>query len=1143
MKQIPLALKPVILLLSSVFCLNAYGQTTGNDVDGTTANDSLRMEQTRAVDSSFFDGIIPVSPQASALARYAEYPVSHATGIPDITILLYEIRMGDFTLPITISYHSSGARPDEIHTTVGQGWVLNAGGAVTRTILGGPDRESESESTHTYYDEWQVRTLINNISQNRGNGHLTRLLNTKDPLDSESDRYTFNAGGLHTGTFRYSYIDNENVMLDRSPYIVEPHGYGDSSYFMLYCPDNTAYKFSVQEKSGPAEDCDDNIPTTAWYVSDIYTPYGDIKIKYQLIYERFYYERGGATVYRAGYYPKSEWVIQNTSKKVWYEYDIKSTTGSPVKMYFRQMHVSEIEWNGNSIEFNYERRDDTEFNMRLVSMVVKSSEGEIVKTVTFGNDQTWHPHGNRPRRMLRTLADSEAGTYTFTYDESADIPTGLSSGNPGTYTDSWGYYNGSTLGKPLSEGVAAWLSVIPDGETHNGIKGRDRTPSLRHARLGVLSGIIFPTGGKLTYEYELNELDGERLGGLRVASVTLDDGGDKTVTTYKYDRGLFNQMHPDSLCTYTSYLFFDFREVGTSHIRPYRTAVDTPIMSSIRPQCPVMYLSVTETRSDGSRTEYDYTPVEPAIDRNRTDWHHPLTFPEATIDSWVPTPLLKTRTDYDKDGVATSRETNTYRISDTQRFNTGIRLVSVIDRFRHVSDSGSDDYVEHDDEFAEGMGQESLLAVTTSARQVAAVLESTLSEDLTTGVSSLTTYSYDPGYRTTSPVSETVVNSDGTSHTKEYEYPFHRTGGIFDDMAGDVTYCGWPVSVTHKVNGKIIQKSETEYEWINYYVQATASRSWSMPTTDTSSPVPSVLPERERITSFNDFSRPLSIKVNGTDETTFTWNDTGDLLLSSTAPGGLTTRYAHRPLFGLDTVTSPNGHFVRYGYDDSGRLSHVQDNLGGTETYNYGIVNHPGVGTEEEGNSVTSRRYLTRDGSVRIIDRQFYDGLGRPSVLAKAGMNTSRIYLYSATTYDKLGRELRSIMPGVGDTEIERKTATEVLSSATSTYDDSNAYSETTYDGLDRPVRVTTPGQAWNDAKKWKTTEYVGNAANSVRCYHAPMTSLSLVEDGYYAASTLQGVRSIDEDGNEMTVYTDRLGRKVLERRGPESGKGQNDTY
>lgn len=89
---------------------------------------------------SFLTGVIPPPPQAAAITRYAGYPVSHTTGLPDISVPLYEIDLGGYRLPISISYHASGMRPDEIPGYVGSGWTLNAGGAVTRTILGMPDK-------------------------------------------------------------------------------------------------------------------------------------------------------------------------------------------------------------------------------------------------------------------------------------------------------------------------------------------------------------------------------------------------------------------------------------------------------------------------------------------------------------------------------------------------------------------------------------------------------------------------------------------------------------------------------------------------------------------------------------------------------------------------------------------------------------------------------------------------------------------------------------------------------------------------------------------------------------------------------------------------------------------------------------------
>lgn len=57
--------------------------------------------------------IVPVSPEAAAMEKYRSYPVDYCTGIPNITIPLYEIVAGDITLPISLSYHASGLKPKE----------------------------------------------------------------------------------------------------------------------------------------------------------------------------------------------------------------------------------------------------------------------------------------------------------------------------------------------------------------------------------------------------------------------------------------------------------------------------------------------------------------------------------------------------------------------------------------------------------------------------------------------------------------------------------------------------------------------------------------------------------------------------------------------------------------------------------------------------------------------------------------------------------------------------------------------------------------------------------------------------------------------------------------------------------------------
>ena len=80
--------------------------------------------------------IVPVSPEASALAKVVNCPVNLNTGIPDISIPLYQVESGGLSLPITLNYHSGGFKINERSTSVGLGWSLSSDIQITRTING-----------------------------------------------------------------------------------------------------------------------------------------------------------------------------------------------------------------------------------------------------------------------------------------------------------------------------------------------------------------------------------------------------------------------------------------------------------------------------------------------------------------------------------------------------------------------------------------------------------------------------------------------------------------------------------------------------------------------------------------------------------------------------------------------------------------------------------------------------------------------------------------------------------------------------------------------------------------------------------------------------------------------------------------------
>ena len=95
--------------------------------------------------------IIPPSPEATSLAKFTEVPVSHYTGLPQISIPFFNLNLDGLNIPIGMSYHARGIAVEEVASRVGIGWTLNAGGAVVRQTRGKPDDSHNGYLQHDFY--------------------------------------------------------------------------------------------------------------------------------------------------------------------------------------------------------------------------------------------------------------------------------------------------------------------------------------------------------------------------------------------------------------------------------------------------------------------------------------------------------------------------------------------------------------------------------------------------------------------------------------------------------------------------------------------------------------------------------------------------------------------------------------------------------------------------------------------------------------------------------------------------------------------------------------------------------------------------------------------------------------------------------
>jgi RHS repeat-associated protein len=191
-------------------------------------------------------------------------------------------------------------------------------------------------------------------------------------------------------------------------------------------------------------------------------------------------------------------------------------------------------------------------------------------------------------------------------------------------------------------------------------------------------------------------------------------------------------------------------------------------------------------------------------------------------------------------------------------------------------------------------------------------------------------------------------------------------------------------------------------------------------------------------------------------------------------------------------------------------------------------------------NYVKTETVLSGNGLKSSLSVQYYDGLGRPSVLAAGGVNTENSYVYTMTEYDLQGREVKTWLPSAGSSSPVMIDASQMASYASGSHGgDDYAYSTAEYDAIGRVAFRGTPGQAWHDSNghQGMRTQYVTNGEGSVKRYRVDFCG-NLASDGYYPARSLRGEKVTDEDGHTKETYKNLLGNVVLERR-----DGSNDTY
>ena len=458
-----------------------------------------------------FPKILPPSPEASSLAKFTEIPVSHYTGVPNISIPIHTINQKGISIPISLNYHSRGVQVSEIASRVGIGWALSYGGIISRQARGGSDDAGRwGYLKGNYYSRF-----FNDPTDRIGVASIHTLLTTyrNENIDLDPDMFYFNAGNL-SGKFFYNQNDKITPLLKKYDDVIIKTIWDESKIvgFIITDPTGNKFYFGQNKNNSRSSYGKEKINQTiteslcgnldygsntdpvfdtydSWYLLEIETVYNE-KIE-------FFYERENTRYVRKNY----DSFIENNSIKNCTE---KNPYSSFSKIISEQYQLKKIIFNEGELHFNaITKREDLTSGHTLDNIILKDKNGKVIKkydldytysvntiTTDYLKSQVMLDPKSHKRLMLKSIKQKDSYNnslppHKFEYNP-IPLPNRFSNSQ-----DLWGYYNGANNG--------SFLTFFSYKDPIN----REVDTILSEA--GMLKKITYPTGGYTKFTYEHNK--------------------------------------------------------------------------------------------------------------------------------------------------------------------------------------------------------------------------------------------------------------------------------------------------------------------------------------------------------------------------------------------------------------------------------------------------------------------------------------------------------------------------------------------------------------------------------------------------------------------------------------------------------------
>jgi len=484
-----------LLSLMVAFLLPLVGMSqddSKNTMDIPTDSIDAQTTPLRSSDNSLFPQIA-TSPQAEAFQKVGDYTVNNSSGIPDISIPLYEIDHCGYKMPLTLRYIATPLRPSYNYDVTGHGWTLSSGYCITRSIEYMPD-ESNNFQLHP-------------ITPNMGN------------VSGYNLRYDQFHATLPNGSSFYFYMRKENnqleyVISDRKEWKITCNANSlDIESFIVTDNTGVKYYFTKADYALGVQ----NINNVAWYLTEIELTNSTSPILFeynQYIKQTTVSGRAEPVLVIERYkhythYPSPEGQASSLTSKV--EFPNTNTN-------YKMPLLSSISYGPTRVSFTYQYPDnEREFN--YLDKITISDNQTAVKEFHFTYNKRQHityPIASLTRLVEKGVSSGDSLVHTFTYSGIANWQA----------TDHWGYcttgleftdvgnFNAyfESEDSNIDTGGMFYVTAVPDNPLASifykklklfryNVSGDPRQGSDASGH-DYLTSITYPTGGRTEFVFE-----------------------------------------------------------------------------------------------------------------------------------------------------------------------------------------------------------------------------------------------------------------------------------------------------------------------------------------------------------------------------------------------------------------------------------------------------------------------------------------------------------------------------------------------------------------------------------------------------------------------------------------------------------------